>query len=73
MLVGGALGGQQPELARPLDVFVGGRLGEDARLGERIDEGVLTADLPEVVAARLRALRGADAVRERMPAHALVI
>ena len=29
-------------------------------------------DLPDVVAARLRALRGADAVRERMPVHALV-
>ena len=60
------------EILDAADIFVGGRLGEDARLGERIDEGVLTADLPDVVAARLRALRGADAVRERMPVHALV-
>lgn len=47
------------------DIFAGGCLGDDARLGERIAEGVLTPDLPEAVAAQLRSLRGAGALRER--------
>ena len=51
------------EIRDAADVFAGGRLGEDARLGDRVAESVLTADLPEAVAAQLRALRGADALR----------
>ena len=45
------------EILDAADVFAGGRLGEDARLGDRVAESVLTADLPEAVAAQLRALR----------------
>ncbi|MDA0353303.1 MAG: ferredoxin--nitrite reductase [Chloroflexi bacterium] len=48
-------------------VFVGGRLGEDARLAEQVASGVLQADLPEVVADQVRALRGAAAVRPHPP------
>ena len=51
------------EILDAADVFAGGRLGEDARLGDRVAESVLTADLPEAVAAQLRARRGADALR----------
>lgn len=47
------------------DLFVGGTLGEDAALGERITTGVLVEDLPEVVANSLRSLRGPEAVRGR--------
>ncbi len=47
------------------DLFVGGSLGEDAALGERISTGVLIDDLPEAVAGSLRALRGGQAVRVR--------
>ena len=47
------------------DLFVGGRLGEDAALGERVTTGVLVEDLPEVVANSLRSLRGPEAVRGR--------
>ena len=53
------------EVLDAADVFAGGCLGDDARLGERTAEGVLTPDLPEAVAAQLRSLRGADALRER--------
>ena len=47
------------------DLFVGGSLGEDAALGERVSTGVLVGDLPEAVAGALRALRGGQAVRVR--------
>ena len=47
------------------DIFVGGRLGEDAALGERVATNVLVDDLPEVVAASLREVRGGQAVRNR--------
>ena len=47
------------------DLFVGGQLGEDAALGERITTGVLVDDLPETVAGALRSLRGSEAVRGR--------
>ena len=53
------------EVLDAADVFAGGCLGDDARLAERTAEGVLTPDLPEAVAAQLRSLRGADALRER--------
>ena len=53
------------EVLDAADVFAGGCLGDDARLGDRTAEGVLTPDLPEAVAAQLRSLRGADALRER--------
>ena len=53
------------EILDAADVFAGGCLGDDARLGERTAEGVLTPDLPEAVAAQLRSLRGANALRER--------
>ena len=47
------------------DLFVGGSLGEDATLGERVNTGVLIDDLPGTVAESLRALRGGQAVRDR--------
>ena len=47
------------------DLFVGGSLGEDAALGERVSTGVLVGDLPEAVAGSLRALRGGQAARVR--------
>ena len=47
------------------DLFVGGKLGEDAALGERVTTGVLVDDLPEVVANSLRSIRGSEAVRVR--------
>ncbi len=47
------------------DLFVGGKLGEDAALGERISTGVLVDDLPEAVANSLRSIRGSGAVRVR--------
>ena len=47
------------------DLFVGGKLGEDAALGERVTTGVLVDDLPETVAGALRSLRGSEAVRVR--------
>ena len=47
------------------DLFVGGSLGEDAALGERVTTGVLVDDLPETVAGALRSLRGSEAVRVR--------
>ncbi len=53
------------EILDAADIFAGGCLGEGAQLGERIAEGVLTPDLPEAVAAQLRSLRGAGALRER--------
>ena len=64
----GLLGDRQRvdgEILDAADIFAGGSLGEDAVLGERIAEGVLTPDLPEAVAAQLRSLRGAGALRER--------
>lgn len=53
------------EILDAADVFAGGRLGDNAKLGDRAAEGVLTPDLPEAVAAQLRSLRGATALRER--------
>lgn len=53
------------EILDAADIFAGGCLGDAARLGERIAEGVLTPDLPEAVAAQLRSLRGSGALRER--------
>ncbi|MDE2696689.1 MAG: precorrin-3B synthase [Chloroflexota bacterium] len=53
------------EILGAADIFAGGCLGEEAQLGERIAEGVLTPDLPEAVAAQLRSLRGSGALRER--------
>lgn len=50
------------------DLFVGGSLGEEAALGERVSAGVLPEDLPEAVAGSLRALRGPQAVRDRASA-----
>ncbi len=47
------------------DIFVGGRLGEDAALGERVATNVLVDDLPEAVAGSLREVRGGQAVRSR--------
>ncbi len=47
------------------DLFVGGKLGEDAALGERVTTGVLVDDLPETVARTLRSIRGSEAVRLR--------
>ena len=55
------------EVLGAADVFAGGGVGERARLGERVASGVPLADLPEAVAAQLRALRGADAIRPRAP------
>ncbi len=64
----GLLGDRQRvdgEILDAADIFAGGCLGEGAVLGERTAEGVLTPDLPEAVAAQLRSLRGAGALRER--------
>ena len=47
------------------DLFVGGRLGEVAALGERVATNVLVDDLPEAVAGSLREVRGGQAVRSR--------
>ena len=52
------------------DVFAGGRLGDDARLGDPVARGVTMADLPEAVAAQVRALRGEAALRERATSQA---
>ena len=64
----GLLGDRQRvngEILDAADIFAGGCLGDSAQLGERAAEGVLTPDLPEAVAAQLRSLRGAGALRER--------
>ena len=47
------------------DVFAGARLDGTPSLAAQVAKGVLVADLPEVVAEQVRALRGDDAVRLR--------
>ena len=44
------------------DIFAGGRLGDDAVLGERTMRDVAMGDLPELIAEQIRAIRGADAL-----------
>ena len=60
------------EVLDAADVFAGGCLGDDARLGERTAEGVLTPDLPgggggaaPLVARRRRAARARAVPRRR--------
>lgn len=53
------------EIVDAAHVFVGGRLGEDARLAEPLASGVLMDDLPALVAQQIAALRGPGAIRER--------
>ena len=55
------------EILDAADVFAGGRLGEQATLGEPVATGVLTEDLPAVVVEQVRALRGEHALRSRQP------
>lgn len=54
------------EVREAADVFTGGRLGDDARLGSEVESGVLTEDLPGRVASHIQALRGPGALRPRL-------
>lgn len=53
------------EIVDAAHVFVGGRLGDDARLAAPLASGVLVDDLPALVAEQIAALRGPGAIRER--------
>jgi ferredoxin-nitrite reductase len=46
-------------------VFAGGRLGREGKLGELVASTVPQTELPEIVAAQVRALRGDNAIRPR--------
>ena len=51
-----------------VDIFSGGKLGTGAKLGELAEKGVLLDDLPDAVAAQVRAVRGESALIERATA-----
>ena len=64
----GLLGGRKRvdgQIIDTADIFVGGRLGDDARLGAETAKQVPTDDLAEAVADQIRCLRGPDALIER--------
>ncbi|HZQ35736.1 MAG TPA: hypothetical protein VFD32_07375, partial [Dehalococcoidia bacterium] len=52
-----------------VDVFIGGRLGENPAIARRVREGVLLADVPNVAGALLRE-PGRTSERESVPAGA---
>ena len=54
------------EIVAAASVVQGGRLGEDARLGEPCLPKTPTAELPELVAAQIIETLGADAIRPRV-------
>ena len=65
----GLLGGRKRvdgEIIDVVDVFAGGRLGEDPALGELASRSIPTADLAETVADQIRAVRGTEALLERI-------
>ena len=61
------------EVREGADIFAGGRPGEDARLANEVESGVLAEDLPEHVAHHVEALRGAGALRPRAAAAAAAV
>ncbi len=72
----GLLGGRKRidgQIVDVADIFVGGRLGEDARLGERTVSAVAMPDLPTAVAEQIQALRGPLALRERRQPHHRIV
>lgn len=54
------------EIRDAAHVFVGGRIGLDARLAEPLTDGVMVEDLPALVAEQIAALRGPGALRLRV-------
>ena len=64
----GLLGGRKRidgQIVDVADIFAGGRLGDDPKLGEVAEQAVQTTELADHVAEQIRAVRGDDALTDR--------